>query len=65
MHSMRIERDSFIDIRTFNPVTAANADLAEYIFGPNIAALKGKKTCRQTGALIDDQIQTPKKIPTI
>ena len=45
-----------------NPVTPDHVDLAERIFGKDVAAMKGKKTRQQPGAVIDDSIQIPPEI---
>ena len=42
-----------------NPVTPDHVDLSERIFGKDVAAMKGKKTRRQPGAVIDDSTQIP------
>ena len=44
------------------PVTAADVDVAEKIFGPDIGALKGKSTRPTSPVVKDDLIEIPKEI---
>jgi hypothetical protein len=42
-----------------NPVTTADVELAEKIFGPDIATLKGKTTRRKPVPVVEDYIDIP------
>jgi len=44
------------------PVTAADVDIAEKLFGPDIGALKGKSTRPTSPVVKDDLIEIPKEI---
>ncbi len=43
-------------------VTTENIVIAEKIFGPEIAALKGKITRRKPTPVVDDNIEIPKEL---
>jgi hypothetical protein len=43
-----------------NPVTTGDVDIAEKIFGPDVATLKGKTTCPAPVPVIEDRIETAK-----
>ena len=44
------------------PVTIRDAEIAFKVWGPNIAALKGKTTCRMPQAVTRDVVLIPKEI---
>jgi len=45
-----------------NPVTTADIDIAEKIFGPNISTLKGKTTRRKPVPVVEDHINIPREL---
>jgi hypothetical protein len=45
-----------------NPVTMDDVDIAEKIFGPDIATLKGKTTRRTPVPVIEDRIEIPREL---
>ena len=47
-----------------NPVTTEDVDIAQKIFGPNIATLKGKTTRRTPVPIIEDRIKIPRELIT-
>ena len=44
------------------PVTVEHINIAEKIFGPDIATQKGKSTRPKSPRIVDDQIEIPKEI---
>jgi hypothetical protein len=47
-----------------NPVTTEDVDIAEKIFGPDVATLKGKMTHCAPVPIIEDQIQITREMIT-
>jgi hypothetical protein len=47
-----------------SPVTTEDVDIAEKIFGPDVATLKGKTTCRAPVPVIEDRIEIPRELIT-
>jgi hypothetical protein len=47
-----------------NPVTTEDVDIAEKIFGPDVAILKGKMTCHAPIPVIEDRIEIPTELIT-
>ena len=47
-----------------NPVTTEDVDIAQKIFGPNIATLKGKTTRCTPVPIIEDRIKIPRELIT-
>jgi hypothetical protein len=47
-----------------NPVTTEDVDIAEKIFGPDAATLKGKTTRRAPIPIIEDRIEIPRELIT-
>jgi hypothetical protein len=43
-----------------NPVTTEDVNIAEKIFGPDLATLKGKMTRRAPVPVIEDRIEIPR-----
>ena len=44
------------------PVTTEDVTIAEKIYGPNPSKLKGKSTCSQPPAVINDDIKLPEEL---
>jgi hypothetical protein len=47
-----------------NPVTTEDVDIAEKIFGPDLATLKGKTTRRAPVPVIENRIEIPRELIT-
>jgi hypothetical protein len=47
-----------------NPVTTEDVNIAEKIFGPDVATLKGKMTHRPPIPIIEDRIEVPRELIT-
>jgi hypothetical protein len=47
-----------------NPVTTEDVNIAEKIFGPDVATLKGKMTRRPPIPIIEDRIEVPRELIT-
>jgi hypothetical protein len=47
-----------------NPVTTEDVDIAEKIFGPDVATLKGRMTRRAPVPVIEDRIEIPRELIT-
>jgi hypothetical protein len=47
-----------------NPVTTEDVNIAEKIFGPDLATLKGKMTCCAPVPIIEDHIEIPRELIT-
>ena len=47
-----------------NPVTTEDVDIAQKIFGPDIATLKGKTTRRTPVPVVEDRIEIPRELIT-
>ena len=45
-----------------NPVTIEDVKIAEKVFGPDVATLKGKSTRPKPRQMINDKIEIPKEI---
>jgi len=45
-----------------NPVTTTDIEIAEKIFGPDIASLKGKTTRRMPVPVVEDRIEIPREL---
>ena len=58
---------SLIQMNTIKncPVTTEDVTLAEKIYGPDPSNLKGKSTCSQPPAVIDDEIELPEELAVI
>ena len=44
------------------PIRAADVDIAENIFGPDMATLKGKSVCKKPKPVVEDWLELPKEI---
>jgi hypothetical protein len=47
-----------------NPVTKEDVNIAEKIFGPDVATLKDKMTCHAPIPVIEDHIEIPRELIT-
>ena len=45
-----------------NPVTTADADIAEKVFGPDVGALKGKSTRKRPVPVLEDLVAIPREL---
>ena len=44
------------------PIRKEDINIAQNIFGPDMATLKGKSTCKKPKPVLEDRIELPKKI---